>query len=131
MVRPEPRNQTHTDLVFVTKRGLSFAAGQSHWRVAGEMTKLLRQAKVTRGGEERPVYRPGLSFYSLRHTLQTIGDGARDPLAVWAIMGHSPQASDMAAVYRQTVDDERLKAVTDYVRTWLFGEAVDHKESVE
>jgi hypothetical protein len=27
----------------------------------------------------------------------------------------------MAAVYRERVDDERLQAVTDYVRGWWFG----------
>ena len=40
-------------------------------------------------------------------------------------MGHSPAANDMAAVYRQRVTDERLKAVTDHVRKWLFAKAND------
>lgn len=37
-------------------------------------------------------------------------------------MGHTPPASDMSAVYRGRISDERLKAVTHYVRRWLFGE---------
>jgi hypothetical protein len=28
----------------------------------------------------------------------------------------------MASVYRECIDDERLKAVTDHVRNWLFAE---------
>ena len=27
---------------------------------------------------------------------------------------------DMASVYRERIGDERLKAVTDHVRKWLF-----------
>jgi hypothetical protein len=36
-------------------------------------------------------------------------------------MGHVPAANDMAAVYRQRVNDDRLRRVTEHVRTWLFG----------
>ena len=35
------------------------------------------------------------------------------------IMGHA--RDDMASAYRERISDERLKAVTDYVRRWLFG----------
>jgi hypothetical protein len=28
----------------------------------------------------------------------------------------------MSAVYRERISDERLRAVTGYVRAWLFGE---------
>jgi hypothetical protein len=27
----------------------------------------------------------------------------------------------MSSVYRETISDARLKAVTDHVRAWLFG----------
>jgi hypothetical protein len=27
----------------------------------------------------------------------------------------------MASVYRERISDERLRAVTDHVRAWLFG----------
>jgi hypothetical protein len=36
------------------------------------------------------------------------------------IMGHSPHVNDMASVYRQRITDDRLKAVTEHVRKWLF-----------
>jgi uncharacterized protein YciW len=34
------------------------------------------------------------------------------------IMGHA--RDDMGNDYRKRISDERLKAVTDYVRVWLF-----------
>ena len=65
------------------------------------------------------MHRPGLGFYAFRHTFQTVAEGARDLAAVQAIMGHSPKANDMSAVYREGVDDGRLLAVTEHVRKWL------------
>lgn len=38
-------------------------------------------------------------------------------------MGHAVSDRDMSAVYRERISDERLVAVTDYVREWLFGYA--------
>jgi hypothetical protein len=40
-------------------------------------------------------------------------------------MGH--ESGHMSTVYRETIRDERLKAVTDYVRRWLFG-ALDQEQ---
>ena len=37
------------------------------------------------------------------------------------LMGHKD--SSMAAHYRERISDERLRRVTDYVRTWLFADA--------
>jgi integrase len=72
--------------------------------------KLLRLAGVAR---------PGLSFYALRHTFETVAGESLDQVAVDFIMGHS--RGDMASVYRERISDERLLAVTDHVRAWLFG----------
>ena len=77
--------------------------------------------------EGSPVYaaavalelkRPGLSFYALRHTFETMGGDSRDQVAVDAIMGHA--RDDMASVYREKIEDDRLEAVTKHVHTWLF-----------
>lgn len=62
----------------------------------------------------------GRTFYDLRRTFQTIAEGSRDLPAVQSIMGHAAGSDDMSAIYRQNVDDERLKAVTDHVHRWLF-----------
>lgn len=69
---------------------------------------------------ELKLKRPGLSFYSLRHTFETVAGGSRDQVAVDAIMGHID--SSMAANYRHGIEDDRLRAVVDHVRNWLFGE---------
>ena len=63
----------------------------------------------------------GRTFYDLRRTFQTVAEGARDLTAVQSVMGHAPPANDMSAVYRQRVDDDRLLAVVNHVRGWLFG----------
>jgi hypothetical protein len=41
-------------------------------------------------------------------------------VAVDHITGHAQD--DMALVYHERISDERLKAVSDHVRTWVFGE---------
>lgn len=66
------------------------------------------------------VQREGVNLYALRHTFETVGGGAKDQVAVDLIMGHTYPS--MAAHYRERIDDARLKAVTDHVRKWLFGE---------
>ena len=42
----------------------------------------------------------------------------QDQVAVDSIMGHVDPS--MGAVYRETIGDARLKAVTDAVHAWLF-----------
>ncbi len=74
-----------------------------------ELAKLLKELKL---------HRPGLNFYALRHTFETVGGESRDQVAVDHIMGHV--RDDMASVYRERIGDERLQAVTDHVRAWLF-----------
>jgi integrase len=69
---------------------------------------LLAWAGIQRGG-----------FYWLRHTFATVADGAKDPIAVSALMGHAD--GTIGGVYRETISDDRLIAVTDRVRSWLFG----------
>ena len=63
----------------------------------------------------RPAYS---GFYTLRHTFRTVADEAKDQPAADYIMGH--EVPHMSSVYRETISDERLRAVTDHVRAWLF-----------
>jgi integrase len=110
--RREPKDSAHKHLVFVSVQGESYISKNSGHRIAKTVLWFLRKAKIER---------PGLTFYSLRHTFQTIGEGAHDLVAVQAIMGHAASGSDMSARYRERIDDARLLAVTEHVRKWLFG----------
>jgi integrase len=111
--RPTPQDPADKQLVFIGKRGESYIGNHRGYRVHQEFKRLLERANLTR---------KGLSFYALRHTFQTIAEGSRDLSAVQSIMGHAPQTNDMSAVYRERIDDARLKAVTDHVHAWLFGD---------
>lgn len=113
--RREPANPEHKPLFFVSTFGATCCDdGRPYW-VGCAVQRLLEKAKVRRSG---------LSFYALRHTFQTIAEGSRDLPAVKSIMGHAPAANDMSSTYRERIDDERLLAVTEHVRKWLFGKEV-------
>jgi integrase len=109
--RPAPKKAEHAGLAFVTKYGQPWAKLSTDNTLAKEMGKLLRALGVNG--------RQGLGFYTLRHTFRTVADEAKDQPAVDHIMGH--ETPHMASVYREKISDERLGAVTDYVRAWLFG----------
>jgi integrase len=106
--RPEPKDAAHTGLVFITARGLPWHKETVESPVTQAMGKLLDRLGIN--GHR--------NFYALRHTFETIGGESRDQVAVDFIMGHS--RGDMASFYRERISDERLKAVTEHVRAWLF-----------
>lgn len=111
--RPEPKDKAaHGDLVFVTKYGRP-------WREDSNRNNPLSHefAKVL---DELGMRQPGVNFYSLRHTLQTVGEESRDEAALRRIMGHVAHSFDMSATYREKIEDARLVAVSEYVRAWLF-----------
>jgi integrase len=107
--RPTPKDDAHAGLVFVTKYGKTWAKDDGDNPISKETAKLLK---------ELGLHRPGLNFYALRHTFETVGGEARDQVAVDHVMGHA--RDDMASVYRERVGDDRLKAVADHVHNWLF-----------
>lgn len=108
--RPEPKREEHADLVFVTRCGDCWHTGTPDGPLSRETGKLLRKLGIN--GRKR------LGFYTLRHTFRTIADESKDQPAVDFIMGH--EVPHMSAVYRETISDERLRAVVDHVRKWLF-----------
>jgi integrase len=107
--RPEPKDPADAGLVFITKRGYSWAKDIADSPVTKETRKLLDSLGIN--GHR--------NFYTLRHTFRTVADASKDQPAVDHIMGH--ETPHMSAVYREGIDDERLKAVADHVRRWLFG----------
>jgi integrase len=108
--RPQPKDPAHAGLAFITKYGQPWAKDSSDQTLSKEFTKLMKAAGITG--------RKGLNFYGLRHTHRTTSDEARDPPAADHLMGH--EVASMSAVYRETISEARLRAVTDYVHAWLF-----------
>jgi integrase len=120
--RPEPKDPTDADLCFITVRGTRFVRVQESKKTEGRYVTINSLARRFESLLKRLSIngRKGLGFYTLRHVFETIGGESKDQVAVNAIMGHVD--SSMAAMYRERISDERLKAVTDTVRGWLWPE---------
>jgi integrase len=108
--RPEPNREEHAGLVFVTRCGDSWHTGTPDGPLSRETGKLLRKLGIN--GRKR------LGFYTLRHVFRTVADEAKDQPATDYIMGH--EIPHMSSIYRETISDERLRAVSAHVRQWLF-----------
>ena len=106
--------------MFITKYGSPWLKNTPDNPISKEIAKRLT---------ELGIRRPGVNFYALRHTFETIGSESRDQVAVDSIMGHAPDTDDMASVYRERISDERFRAVTEYVRGWLFAKSNDPSRS--
>jgi integrase len=106
--RPTPK-PGHEQYLFLTRKRQCWSKVSTGGALSREFKKLI---------VETGIYRDGLGFYSLRHGFQTIGEEAGETATKY-VMGHID--SSMSAQYRQRISDERLKAVTDHVREWLFG----------
>ena len=117
--RPDPLDEADAQLVFLTHRGrpwVRLREGSENWidSVGLEFGKLATRIDIKRKWN---------GFYSLRRTFRTIADGAGDQPAAMYLMGHADEDDDMSAIYRQRFDDDRLVAVTAYVRDWLLEDA--------
>jgi integrase len=108
--RPEPKNAEDSELAFLTRLRVSWHKDTPDNPISRELGKLLKRLNFNG--------RKGLGFYTLRHTFRTVADEARDQPAADYIMGH--EVPHMSAVYRETISDERLRAVVNHVHAWLF-----------
>ncbi|HJZ58449.1 MAG TPA: tyrosine-type recombinase/integrase [Gemmataceae bacterium] len=113
--RLTPKGYAEVGLVFLNSRGSPWVKVTSKSRTDNISVHFANALKLA------GLHREGLGFYTLRHVFQTVADGARDPVAIGAIMGHADPS--MAGHYRERIDDERLRAVSDHVRAWLFAGA--------
>lgn len=111
--RHSPMDRADSELVFLTRFGRRWVRTNRSGTPDDEIGKAFAKLLKAMG-----IKRRGLSFYGLRHTFETIGGESKDQVAVDAIMGHADPS--MAAHYRQRISDERLLAVTDTVRRWLW-----------
>jgi integrase len=108
--RPQHKSPEHADLVFITRYGWPWAKEISNSPVGKETARLLKTVGING--------RKGLGFYTLRHTFRTVADAAKDQPATDHIMGH--ETPHMSSVYRELIEDARLRAVAEHVRGWLF-----------
>ena len=130
-IRPKAKEQSDGDLCFLTKYGKRWvrvresvkkapnnenqqAKDQKRYTpldaLGQRFAKLLKELDIN--GER--------GFYCFRRTFETIAGESKDQVAVDSIMGHVD--SSMAAVYRQRVSDERLRAVVNVMHDWLWPE---------
>lgn len=117
-MRPEPFEESDAELCFLTSRGrpmvwhsLKDGKHSQTNNLTSSFSDLLENAKIQKSGR---------NFYTLRRSFETIAGGTKDQVAVNLVMGHID--SSMAAVYRQSIEDERLEAISAHVREWLMAE---------
>jgi integrase len=110
--RPAAKDRADADLVFLQRSGRRWVRNTERSRT-DNISVVFCELLKTCG-----LYRDGVGFYSLRHVFRTVADAARDPVAIDLIMGHTDPT--MGGHYRERIDDERLRAVVDHVRQWLF-----------
>ncbi len=106
--RPQPKAEADAAILFLTVRGHTWAKNISDRPITHECRKLLDKLGIN--GTR--------NFYAIRHTFETFAGESKDQVAVDAIMGHVD--GSMASVYRERISDERLVAVSEHVRAWLF-----------
>ncbi|MFH1920792.1 MAG: site-specific integrase [Planctomycetota bacterium] len=106
----QPASPAHDHLAFVTALGNPWASA------AGDSSAITAQFRGL--AQSLGLHRPGIGFYSLRHVFRTVADETLDFPAVNLIMGHVDRT--MGATYRERIADERLVAVKEHVRQWLF-----------
>ncbi len=100
------------DAAFRTQQGTSYAKpanGNGNDPIGLTFRRLLTQHNLQR---------PGFGFATLRHVFQTMAEESKDFPAVRHIMGHVDDS--ISGHYRETVSDERLRAVVECVHEWLF-----------
>lgn len=118
--RPKPNDDADADVCFITSRGTRYVRLQPSG-TEGKFVTINSLSRRFEGimGKLGIEGRRGLNFYTLRHVFETQAGESRDQIAVDAIMGHVDES--MGAQYRERISDDRLIAVTETVRTWLFG----------
>jgi integrase len=109
--RHEPKDSDDADLAFITAQGRCWHKEKASSPMVFQVTKLLRRLGING--------RKGLGFYTLRHTYRTVADEAKDQPATDYSMGH--EVAHMSSVYREKIGDDRLRAIANHVRDWLFG----------
>jgi integrase len=106
--RPTPKSEADAGLLFLTVRGVGWSKNVNDRAITHECRKLLDKLGI--GGKR--------NIYGIRHSFETVAGESRDQVAVDYVMGHTDES--MGNNYRGRISDERLRAVTECVRDWLF-----------
>jgi integrase len=109
-LRPTPKDPADAALAFLGRQGRPWHREYKSSPMCHNVGKLLRQLGING--------RKGLGIYTLRHCFETVAGESKDQIAVDHVMGHADET--MAAVYREKISDDRLRAVAGHVRAWLF-----------
>jgi hypothetical protein len=113
------------DLIFLTqheRRYVRHYGIETGMKIDGfgvNFSKILKSLKFDKSG---------VGFCSLRHVFATIAGESQDQVAVNALMGHQPPDDEMPSRYRERISDDRLKAITERVRAWLWPNPVKAKK---
>lgn len=120
--RPKDLPPAATHCVFVTRYRKPWRHdGKASCPISGRFGKLTKLLGINR---------VGLSFYSLRHTFQTVAKRCGDVDAVRSVMGHVD--GSISAVYdEEFCDDKRLLRVSQTVHDWLELGSRPHVASAE
>ena len=117
--RPKAKRDEFAGRALLTRCGVPFVRSGSVGSVIDGVTQQFRKLLV-----EQDLAGNRRAFYALRHIFETIGGASRDQIATSYIMGHAPHSSDMSAVYWESTEDDRLQAVANHVRGWLWPDRI-------
>jgi integrase len=106
--RPEPREEAAEGLLFVTTKGRPWLSRGQANPVCVAIRNLMKAAGI---------HRASIGFATLRHVFRTV---TRDFPAVRLVMGHADNTID--DIYREGIEDDRLRAVVDHVHGWLISQ---------
>ena len=120
--RPKAKRPEFEGLVFLNARGVPFVRQSMSGNFTDSLSRLFALLLKDVG-----IKRENLNYYAVRHSFETVAGATRDQIAVNSVMGHAAASSDMSSHYRERIDDDRLKAVTDHVRAWLWPETIKTK----
>ncbi len=122
--RPQAATEADADLVFLTRFGHPWVRQKVHRDEEGVIAKVVAMKSLRQELDKLlrrlGIKRKGVGFYALRHTFRTWADEVKDQHAIHRIMGHA--IPGMSGIYVEQISIERLKAVTDHVRSKLFDE---------
>jgi integrase len=112
--RPQPKNPDDAGLCLLTAQGYAWHKAENSGPMVFKMRSLLKRLGINA--------RKGLGIYTLRHVFRTVADETKDQVCVDYVMGHTDPS--MAGRYREHIGDDRIRAVCEHVRRWLFPQPV-------